>query len=248
MPIHDELVADLLSAYVNGGTVAATHFADLTREEAALVQLGFTKAVSTTVRAAKIGVSLGGTAVVAAIPDNLILAAGDTLVVPQRGFVGLEVEVAVRISQDISSGSEVDVSKCIDEVLLTIELIGPRLDDPTQAGEWGAFADLMITGGLIVGSRLNEDAVAPDGQRAVVSVNGSSSEWAAKHPFGNALVPLQAFANVSAPGLDILPAGSVVTTGSLGPLIPVPAAGEIVVTLGSSQRLLLNVTSAKAVT
>ena len=154
------------------------------------------------------------------------------------------VEVAVRLSKDLDAGSGVDVRDCVAEFLMTIEVIGSRFDDRKAAGPWGPFADAMVTGGLVIGSQsLDESAIAPDGLPVSITVDGRQLLSAsAKHPFGDVFVPLQAFSDRKAPGLASLPAGCVVTTGSLA-LASMPDAGEVEARLGSYEPVLLRVRS-----
>jgi len=238
----DKLATALLEAHRTGGTVAAAAFADLTREEAASIQLRVAEALGGPLTAAKIGMAADGTAMVAAIPNAMILQSGEALAQPVRPSGKLEVEVAVRLTKDLVSGSGADVRDCVGEFVMTIEVIGSRLDDRKAAGLWGPFADAMVTAGLVIGSQsLDEDAGTPDGLPVSVLVDGQELLSAvAKHPFGGVLVPLQAFSDRKAPGLSSLPAGCVVTTGSLA-LVSIPDAGELEARLGSYEPVLVRV-------
>jgi 2-keto-4-pentenoate hydratase len=238
----DELVVALLKAHRTGGTVSAALFADLSREDAAAIQLRVAEALGGPLAAAKIGMADDGTAMVAAIPNGMILKSGETLAQPVRPQGKLEVEVAVRLTKDLVSGSGVNVRDCVGELLMTIEIIGSRLDDRKAAGPWGPFADAMVTAGLVVGSQpLGARASTPDGLPISVVVDGREQLSAsAKHPFGGVFVPLQAFSDRNAPGLLSLPAGCVVTTGSLA-LVSMPDAGEVVARLGGYEPVILQV-------
>lgn len=238
----DRLVAAVLDAHRSGGTVPAVLFANLPREEAAEIQLRVAEALGGPIRAAKIGMAADGTAMVAAIPNTMILLSGETLKQPVRPLGKLEVEVAVRLGKDLVSGSGVNVRDCVSELLMTIEVIGSRLDDRKAAGEWGPFADAMVTCGLVIGSEpLNDSAGTPDGLPISVLVDGKEElAGVAKHPFGGVFVPLQAFSDTRAPGLGSLPAGCVVTTGSLG-LVSMPRSGEVEARLGTFNPVLVRI-------
>lgn len=238
----NELVVALLKAHRTGGTVSAALFIDLSREEAAAIQLRVAEALSGPLAAAKIGMADDGSAMVAAIPNAMILKSGETLSQPVRPQGKLEVEVAVRLTKDLVSGSGVDVRDCVGELLMTIEIIGSRLDDRKAAGPWGPFADAIVTCGLVIGSQpLDDSAAAPDGLPLSVLVDGKEQLTAlAKHPFGGVFVPLQAFSDRKAPGLMVLPAGCVVTTGSLA-LMSTPDAGVVEARLGGYEPLILRV-------
>lgn len=238
----DELVAALLEAHRTSGTVAAAPFSNLSREEAASIQLRVAEALGGQLEAAKIGMAADGTATVAAIPNAMILQSGEALAQPVRPSGKLEVEVAVRLKGDLVSGSGVDVRHLVGEFLMTIEVIGSRIDDRKAAGWWGPFADAMVTAGLVIGSQsLDDGASTPDGLPISVMVDGKEQLSAlANHPFGGVFVPLQAFSDRKAPGLLSLPAGCVVTTGSLA-FVSMPDAGEVEARLGSYEPVLVRV-------
>lgn len=238
----NELVAALLEAHRTGGTVSADLFANLSREDAATIQLRVAGALGGGLRAAKIGMAADGTAMTAAIPNAMILRSGEAITQPVRPSGKLEVEVAIRLKEDLVSGNGVDVGPLVDEFLMTVEVIGSRLDDRKAAGLWGPFADAMVTAGLVIGSQsLGDGASNPDGLPISVVVDGKEQLSAlARHPFGGVLVPLQAFSDRKAPGLLSLPAGCVVTTGSLA-LVSMPDAGQVEVRLGSYEPVLVRV-------
>ncbi|SFV38655.1 2-keto-4-pentenoate hydratase [Devosia crocina] len=237
MSLPPELAAMLVKAHGDDAMlVPAERFAGLTQAEALDIQKRVAADIGSRSPAAKVGLAADGSGFSAPIFAPLVVENAGTLHLPARGIVGIEVEAAVRLGRDLSvdmlDQSDAAWRHAIDDVVVTIELIGSRFDDRRAAGPWGNLADNLSTAGLVIGSSLGQFEV--DGLPISVKIDDQLvREDRARLPFGSILAPIRA-ALASGSG-DLFRAGTVVTTGSLcQPLIVLQHDGSIRARLGNA--------------
>ena len=224
-----ELVRLLTDAHRDGAPcVDAMLYASLTRPDAYLVQTGVLAALGATVGMLKTGRHSDGVGVVAPILEPHIGYAPDfrLAVAP---VIGLEVEVGVVLARDVASST--DIPSAIDHYFLGVEMCASRYADRSLSGLNGTLADNMSAYGYCIGPRrAAKDEI--DGLTIRLSVGGQDIHHApAKHGFGSVLASLSAYAFNQHPAYP-LRAGTIVTTGSMCGMVPVPSAGRVVATLG----------------
>lgn len=220
--------------------VPASDFSQLSLGEAEEVQNLVRVGLGRAAPAAKIGLNDVAGAVAAPIYDTVFRASGETLVLPMRGAIGIEVEVAVMLNRDLTDAladaDDEQLLAAIDAFVLVIEPLATRYEDRTASGPWGPLADNLVTGGLIHSSATplpRQHRV--DGLALSVTVDGEVVyDQAARHPFGDVLTPLRAYAGVDRAGAFSIKAGTLVTTGSLcRNIVPVNFAGRVEARLGT---------------
>jgi len=144
----------------------------------------------------------------------------------------IEVELAVRLGRDLptretGSYDRSDILDAIESLVLGIEVIGGRFEDPENVLFLSFLADNLGNRAYIIGDSLPLNTLEQVGDlNCQVSLNEQSIyQAAASHPAGDPLLPLLAYANAQSDHLGGLKAGQVVTTGSLCGVLPVRAAG-----------------------
>ncbi|HEY5797999.1 MAG TPA: fumarylacetoacetate hydrolase family protein [Bosea sp. (in: a-proteobacteria)] len=171
-------------------------------------------------------------------PQQLPVAAPLLAVYPDDAAIGLsskftvEVELAVFLRNDFprrKAGSYVrsDVLEAIDRVVLGIEVIGGRFENPADVPFLSFLADNLGNRAYVVGDSVPLAALNDiDGLDCDVTLDGRALYRApASHPAKDPLLPLLAYANAQSDDLGGLKAGQVVTTGSLCGVLPIETAG-----------------------
>src|SRR4051812_5757253 len=122
-----------------------------------------------------------------------------------------------------------DILNAIENLVLGIEVIGGRFDDAPNVPFLSFLADNLGNRAYIVGDRLPlSTLVEVDGLACRVMLDELSLyQGPARHPAGDPLLPLLAYANEQSDYLGGLRAGQIVTTGSLCGVLPVRAAGFV---------------------
>lgn len=154
--------------------------------------------------------------------------------VPAGRLRGLELELAFFFDRDFGPGDEAlpdaEVLSAIDRMAATIELVASRFDDAVAVPPLLAEADLLYHGGLVVG-----EAVAFDRGRSLtdpalrLTFDGQPlSGLPGRNPAGHPLRLLPWLVRHVARRGGLLPAGTVVTTGSFVGLVPVPPRAAVV--------------------
>lgn len=164
---------------------------------------------------------------------------------PEDGTEGIEVEICFTLCADIPAAAagpltRDDLIKYIDKVHLGVELLRYRLVEKNQVPFPLFLADRLANHGFVIGPEVDKgivDVFAGNGENLpqLTVTEGSVQLFDAtvKHPNGDPLAPLVAFANAAFNKGDMLKAGNVVTTGSLCGAIPSTLAGETQITLKS---------------
>lgn len=234
----EAIAHDIAAAHRDSASrIAASRLTSLTRADALAIQGKVLDLLGDKVPVVKVAIGADGIGLGAPIPSSLVVDTGGEITLGQRDLVGLEVEVAARLKADITpemakAGPEAMLA-AIEHFTIGIELIGSRIDDRTAAGAFGPMADNLVTGGYVTGTLALKDLPSVDGLSVKLTVNGvETQKEVAKHPFGDALRPILAFALAGDDAFGGLRKGMVVTTGSLSPLLISPRQGRIEITLG----------------
>jgi 2-keto-4-pentenoate hydratase len=229
----EDVAAALASAYRDTGLIIpAARLADLAMEEAVAVQQRVVEMLGERVPVAKVGLTPEGVLTAAPIMGSYVLESGGTVNLPKRGLVGIEVEIAARLKQDLTPEiARGDIRDALDGMICGIEIIGSRLDDRKQAGAGGQLADSITSAGYVLGGEWTGGPLI-DGLELEIKADGKvvySAE--ARHPVGDALRPLAMLAREGW-GSVAPKAGMVITTGSLCGIVPVPMPALVSVRLG----------------
>lgn len=142
---------------------------------------------------------------------------------PQRGS-GIEVEIAFRLKTDLPPRPEApyarhEILEAVGGVLVGVEVIRSRLDDPSDVPFPLFLADNLGNGSYVAGA---ETGLIEGLERArcTIGMDGAVIHDApGGHPNGDPLTPLLAYASSQSDRLGGLRAGQIVTTGSLCGLI-----------------------------
>ena len=144
----------------------------------------------------------------------------------------IEVELAVRLGKDLprretGAYDRSDILNAIESLVLGIEVIGGRFDDPANVPFLSFLADNLGNRAYVIGDKLPRSTVEQvDGLACHVTLDETPLYQAhASHPAGDPLLPLLAYANEQSDYLGGLRAGQIVTTESPCGVLPVPAAG-----------------------
>ena len=152
----------------------------------------------------------------------------------------VEPELALTLGADLPPRekpySRDDVHGAIAKVSLGVEIARSRLL-PGAAWPLG-LADFLSNVGYLVGETLDPSLLAAEADLGAVRVTSDGHvlvEAAARHPDGDPLAALVAYAN-GAPGpLGSLKAGQVITTGSLCGAVRVPSPSTVAISLAGAR-------------
>lgn len=228
------------------GLVPGTLFA------AMAVQRAFAEHWAKPVAGWKLAIRPDGEAVGASIFDCVRVDDANLASYPEDGTEGVEVEICFTLSADIPASTvglmtRVDLMGFIDKVHLGAELLRYRLVEKNQVPFPLFLADRLANHGFVIGPELDEgilEVFTGNGENLphLTVSEGPVSMFDAKgkHPNGDPLAPLVAFANSAFNTGGMLKAGNVVTTGSLCGAIPSTLAGETRIRLESAGALTLS--------
>lgn len=206
-------------------------FAALDFDQAQELQALTRRLLGETCPVSKVAIDASGRAVAAPIYGSLTGPSGTTLDLPQRGWLGLEVEIAIRLSRAVTPAmaeSGVDaVRDAIESFHVGVEIVGSRFDDRLTAGPNGPFADNMNSAGYVWSPLPWTRGVEVNGLPITVTLDGETLwEGPSKLPFGDLLAPVLAYAR-SPLAFDALAAGKLVTTGTLCGLVALNQPGRV---------------------
>lgn len=223
-----------------------------TLSEAMAVQRAFAGNWAKPVAGWKLAIRPDGGAVGAPIFNCVKVNDANLASFPQDGTEGVEVEICFTLSADIPASTagrmtRADLTGFIDKVHLGAELLRYRLVEKNQVPFPLFLADRLANHGFVIGPELDEGIVevfTGNGenllQLTVTEGTVSLFDAKVKHPNGDPLAPLVAFANSAFNTGDMLKAGNVVTTGSLCGAIPSTLAGETRIRLESAGAFTLS--------
>jgi 2-keto-4-pentenoate hydratase len=163
------------------------------------------------------------------LPASYLHQSGATLDRADLHDLGIEVEIALTLGQDLPGGTTPqEAQAAIGSVHLALELIASRFTDRTSIPRTAAFADLQNSGGIVLGAPVRFDALPELGGEAMTLVyDGEETASATGGPStDNVLRSLAWLATHAASrGLE-LKQGTVVITGAR--IGPKPFAGRVV--------------------
>lgn len=216
-----------------------------TLEEAMAAQRAFAKNWAKPVAGWKLAIRPDGEAIGAPMFDCVRVDETNVASFPQDGTEGIEIEICFTLSADIPAATEGPLTRddligFIDKVHLGAELLRYRLVEKNQVPFPLFLADRLANHGFVIGPEVDRgivDIFAGNGENLpqLTVTEGQLSLFNAtvKHPNGDPLAPLVAFANAAFNTGGMLKAGNVITTGSLCGAIPNMLAGKTHIALKS---------------
>jgi 2-keto-4-pentenoate hydratase len=239
MTAVERMTHELVRAHRTGNKlVLDSELNALTIAEAASVQVAVLSELGETVPASKVALNKLGQAVAAPLLGSRYVSSGASL--PIGVTTGLEVEIAVRLSRDLTpelaARGEVGVLSAIGGFYVGIELIGSRIERHREAGPGPLLADNLVSAGYV----LNESDPWQRGTDTVgavvaVVIDGIPiHSGPANHPFGGLLVALQRYALDPTDLYGSCRAGHIITTGTLCGVIPVTKSCSISASVGGT--------------
>ncbi|RAL97713.1 2-keto-4-pentenoate hydratase [Agrobacterium sp. MS2] len=220
--------------------------------EVMAVQRAFAEHLAKPVAGWKLAIRPNGGAVGAPIFDCVRVDDANLASFPEDGTEGVEVEICFTLSADVPASTaglmtRADLIRFIDKVHLGAELLRYRLVEKNHVPFPLLLADRLANHGFVIGPELDEGIVevfTRNGenllQLTVTEGTVSLFDAKVKHPNGDPLAPLVAFANSAFNTGDTLKAGNVVTTGSLCGAIPSALACDMRVRLESAGAFTLS--------
>jgi 2-keto-4-pentenoate hydratase len=212
---------------------AATLSAPASNEAALGVHTAYAQALGAEIGGWKVAVTPGGDVVGAPIFAKLFVADGATVTMPPQGPIGIEVEIALRLKQDLparaSGYTRQEILAATGAVMVGIEILESRIKDFKQAPFPLFVADLMANRGYVPGREIADFAKIPfDKLRCTLKIAGKTVHDAVGgHVNGDPLVPAVAFASRPAAYLGGFRKGQIVTLGSMCGLIPTLERGLV---------------------
>jgi 2-keto-4-pentenoate hydratase len=148
-----------------------------------------------------------------------------------RPGLAVEVEIAAVLCGPLpgSAPSRVAVEAAVGAFRIGVELVRPRLAAGSAAPFPAFLADNLGNAGYVAGTRIDAwRGFALDGRRCRIRLDGRLlHDGPARHPQGDILAPLAAYAARPSDRLGGLRVGQLVTTGSLCGLVPVTGPGHL---------------------
>jgi 2-keto-4-pentenoate hydratase len=245
----DSALEDTLIAARRAGTRVSAQ--DLTApadlEAAMAAQARIFRAITSDVKGWKLGLRPEQLAVSGPMFPILESSNDKVPAMPWRPGMAIEVEVAVRLGEDLPRGawSREDIKRAVASVHAGIEVIDSRLVEGGQSPFLIFLAEAMGNGGYVVGPGI-ADRLADqfDGLTITIRADGEQIySGSAVHPTKDPLLPLLAYARAPNDVLGGLKAGQIVTTGALCGVVAVPRPARIEVLFGEETRLSLDLTA-----
>lgn len=207
-------------------TVPAARFAGLGVEAAMAIQARTLQLLGERALVTKVGIDATGRGTAAPIYASLAGPDGTSIARPERGLLGIEVEIAIRlataITPEMAAAGEAAVVPAIASFHVGVEIVGSRFDDRAIAGANGQLADNLNTGGYVWSETPWPRGLDLKDIQIDVAVDGEAY-WRGPgvNPFGSILTPVIAYARAPLDGFGALGAGMLVTTGSLCGLVAI---------------------------
>lgn len=228
-----------------GGAQATAAFSqprDLAEGVSAQKALAAREGASTTVW--KVAMSPDQHAVVA--PLHPYVETSRDAELPYLPGMKFEVEIALRLGRDLpvkaDPYSRDDIYEAVSEAYLGAELLSSAIEESGKLSFPLYVADRIGNRGYALGPVVPKTLVDTVGEAEVKVIQDANSiyEGPAKHPVGDVLAWLVAYANDSTRTANSLEAGSVITTGALSGAMLLPGPGKVEVLLAKDY--VLNVT------
>ena len=148
-----------------------------------------------------------------------------------------EVEIAVKLGADLPVRSEAytraEVLDAVADAYLGSELLVTAVEEGGSVSFPLYLADRIGNGGYALGPKVPKTLIDTVGGLTLKVTHDSSPVYngPARHPVGDVLAWLVAYANDAARPATSLTSGMAVTTGALSGAMPLPGAGRVVVEL-----------------
>lgn len=164
---------------------------------------------------------------------------------PYLAGMKFEVEIAVRLGRTLpvkaAPYSREEILDAVSEACLGAELLSSAIEESGKLSFPLYVADRIGNCGYALGPAVPKTFIDTIGEAELKVIQGSTSiyQGPAKHPVGDVLAWLLAYANDSTRPANSLEAGMLVTTGALSGAMPLPGPGKVEVLLAG--RYALNV-------
>jgi 2-keto-4-pentenoate hydratase len=141
---------------------------------------------------------------------------------------GIEAEIALRLGEPVDAVRAASAAlPVIDAMCVSIEIVDSRWAEGVQAPPLARLADLQSHGALVLGDWVPYQLRDWAAQRVQVEIGAQRLAFQGTHAFGDPAWGLPAWLRHATQGGVVLPAGTVVTTGTWCGL-PMAAAGDAV--------------------
>jgi 2-keto-4-pentenoate hydratase len=146
---------------------------------------------------------------------------------------GIEAEIALRLGHSVTPAQAAALTpekagELVDAMAVSIEIVDSRWKDPALASAWLRLADQQSHGALVLGAWMPYAARDWAAQRCEVRIGARAPVLrTGTHPLGEPAWLLPIWLQHATRDGQIVPAGTVVTTGSWVGVLPL-AAGEAV--------------------
>jgi 2-keto-4-pentenoate hydratase len=210
------------------------------------VRAGVHEARASSVAGWKVAIGPGGGPVAAPL-HPLIRDIRPSL--PWRSGIAIEVEFAVEFGTDLpcrlgKTYSRNEIEAAASGIYLGVEIIDSRLVEGSSSPFELFLADSLANGGYVLGPRVPRELLTGNGPVLTVSAGAQPIYVGqAKHPSGDPLAPLVAYANDPSDHLGGLRSGQVITTGSLCGVMSIEAPTQIDITLNDVLVMQLDMTA-----
>lgn len=244
------LAAKLAQAYRLGTSLplaefAATGLMPATIEAGALAQAAAVRLIGRDVTCWKVAINPDRIPVSAPILDLYVAGKDGQVEVNRAGAKGMELEVCFRLSDDVPVPdparplTRADLLTRIGAIHFGVELLGFRIAEEDKAPFPLFLADRLGNHSFVLGPQIEQadfDRIAAqDASILDVTVQNHDDILFAgkpKHPLGDPLKPMLAYANSPMDKLGGLRRGQVVTTGSVCGLIKFAREADITISGG----------------
>jgi len=248
--VDNPLVAHLVAAHHTGHLVPyASALVPHDIVAAYATQAHVAETLAAEVSGWKVGIRPDGTPMTAPIFAHLMKTSGATWLLPPAGQLVVEVELALRLADDLPARTRPytrdEIAGAVSEVLIGIELIHSRIAGNDDPPFFLILADNLGNDGYVMGDALRNFRSQDLARlRCRMTIDGvSAHDKVGGHPQDDPYAPLIACLGQGMMGLGGFRAGQIITTGSLiTPLRPTKkmavhaelgGIGAVAVTIGS---------------
>jgi len=154
-----------------------------------------------------------------------------------------EVEIAVRLGRSLPIKSDLysreEIYDAVSEAYLGAELLSSAIKEGGTLSFPLFVADRIGNRGYVLGPAVPKTLVDTVGEAELIVTQGDNPIYKgpAKHPVGDVLAWLVAYANDSARPGNSLKAGAIITTGALSGAMLLPGSGKVEVLLSKVHAL-----------
>lgn len=163
-------------------------------------------------------------------PEGVWLSPADARQVPLH-FRGIEAEIALRLARPVDAGlaATLDLGRAtalIEAMCVSIEIVDSRWTEARDAPALAKLADLQSHGALVLGAWVSFTSRDWAAQTCVLTIGGMPRQtFRGTHSMGDPAFVLPAWLRHATRDGAVLPAGTVVTTGTWCGL-PLAAPGD----------------------